>query len=155
MRQPPRTKYHIVVSYSHDTQRLQGAPGIRFRNDTGRPIDRVAFRWYGEITGVRSNGAVASRPPGKYAQHLFDLPQPLRPGSDIELAVAFDADWPLDSRRSSRITSFLSPKLWWGFGTHDDYEVELRVPSRRPGRPTVAGPLGEVSAQGRVKAWDG
>jgi hypothetical protein len=125
---PPCAKYHIVVSYSPDTQRLQGTQGIQFRNDTGRPIDRVAFRWYGEITGVRSNGAVASRSPGKYAQHFFDLPQPLHPGGDIELAVEFAANWPLDSRRSSAVTSFLSPKLWWGFGTHDDYEVELRVP---------------------------
>jgi hypothetical protein len=125
---PPRAKYHIVVGYSPDAQRLQGTQGIRFRNDTGRRIDRVAFRWYGEITSVRSNGAVARRPPGQYAQHLFHLPQPLPPGGDIELAVEFAANWPLDSRRSSAVTSFLSPKLWWGFGTHDDYEVELRVP---------------------------
>jgi hypothetical protein len=125
---PPRATYDVFVSYSADTQRLQGTQTVRFRNDTARPIDRVAFRWFGEITSVRSNGAVASRPPGQYAQHVFDLPQPLRPGGEIELAVEFVADWPLDSRNSGRITSFLSPKLWWGFGTHDDYTVGLRVP---------------------------
>jgi hypothetical protein len=140
--EPPRAKYDIRVSYTPDTQRLQGTQKIRFRNDASRPIERVAFRWFGEISGVRSNGVVASRPPGQYAQHLFDLPQPLRPGGDLELAVDFAADWPLDACSASRVTSFLNPRLWWGFGTHDDYEVELRVPEgyafATSGRPEPA-----------------
>jgi hypothetical protein len=126
--EPSRAKYDIVVSYSPDTQRLQGTQRVRFRNHSSRPIHRVAFRWFGGITGVRSDGAVASRPQGKYAQHVFDLPQPIGSGSDAELVVDYAADWPLNARTSSAITSFLNPRLWWGFGTHDDYEVELRVP---------------------------
>ena len=126
--EPPRAKYLVTVGYSPDTQQLRGTETIRFRNHTRRSIHRLAFRWFGEILSVRSNGAPASPPPGRHTQHLYELPLPIEPGRDVELVVDYAAGWPLNPRNGSQITSFLNPRLWWGFGTHDDYEVEVRVP---------------------------
>ena len=126
--EPPRATYRVSVSYLPDTQRLHGTETIRFRNRTPRPISRVVFLWFGDILAVHSNGAAARRPAGKQVQHLYELSQPLGPGDEVELVVEYAAAWPLSSRSASQITSFLNPRLWWGFGTHDDYEVELHVP---------------------------
>jgi hypothetical protein len=125
---PPRAKYEISVRYSPESDRLHGRETIRFRNDTARPIHRIAFRWFGRILAVRSNGAAAARPEGKHQHHLYELPEPLEPGREVALVVEYEADWPLRARTASQVTSFLNPGLWWGFGTHDDYEVEVHVP---------------------------
>jgi hypothetical protein len=124
---PPRAHYAVDVSYSATTQLLEGVEVIRFRNDTDRPIGRIALEWFGDVLRVRVNGADASPAPGKQSIALFDLPQNLEPGSQAEIAVDYRVAWKLDERTRSRITSRLSPRLWWGFGTHDDYEVRLRV----------------------------
>jgi hypothetical protein len=48
------------VSYSPTDQQLEGTTVIRFRNDTRRPIGRIALDWYGEIGRVRIGGSDAS-----------------------------------------------------------------------------------------------
>jgi hypothetical protein len=127
---PPRAHYSIDVKFIADPSRLEGTETIRFRNETRKPIGRIALRWSGEVLRVRANGAPAGRSPGKYSVALFDLPQDVRPGGEVELSIDFAAPWKLDPHNGSAITSFLSPHLWWGFGTLDDYEVRLQVPDR-------------------------
>ena len=61
---------------------------------------------------------------------LFDLPRDLQPGGQLDLSVEFGASWPLDQSTGSAITSFLSPRLWWGFGTLDDYDSRHRTAIR-------------------------
>ena len=125
---PPRAHYAIEAKFIPDASRLEGTETIRFRNDTRRPIGRVALDWYGEILGVRANGAVAPPSPGKQSVALFDLPADIPPGGEVELSVSFRASMKLDPKTGSAITSFMSPRLWWGFGTLDDYEVRFQAP---------------------------
>lgn len=125
---PPRAHYSIDINYLPETSRLEGTGTIRFRNDARRPIGRIALRWFGDILRVRANGAAAERSPGKQAVALFDLPREVQPGAQVELAVEFGASWKLNQGTQSAITAFLCPRLWWGFGTLDDYEVRLHVP---------------------------
>ena len=125
---PPRAHYSIDVSFVPDSSRLEGTETIRFRNDTRRPIGRIVLEWFGDVLRVRTNRVVVERTPGKQSVALFDLPQDLQPGGDLELSVEFGASWTLDPRTESAITSALSPRLWWGFGTLDDYDVRLRAP---------------------------
>ena len=40
---PPRAHYAIEVSYSATNQQLEGTTVIRFRNETRRPIGRIAL----------------------------------------------------------------------------------------------------------------
>jgi len=125
---PPRAHYSIDAKFVADASRLEGTESIRFRNDTRRPIGRIALEWYGDVLKVRANGVPAERSPGKYSIALFDLPQAVRPGGEIELSIDFGAPWKLDPHTGSAITSFLSPYLWWGFGTLDNYEVRFHAP---------------------------
>ncbi len=125
---PPRAHYAINIQYVEATSRLEGSETIRFRNNTRKPIGRVALDWFGDVLRVRANGAAAAQSPGKHSVALFDLPNDIQPGAEIELQVEFGASWRLDERTQSVIASYLSPRLWWGFGTLDDYEVRLKVP---------------------------
>jgi hypothetical protein len=116
------------VRFAADTSRLEGIETIELRNETRQPIGRIALDWYGDVLRVRANGVPASPSPGKYSIALFDLPTDVVPGAEIKLEVDFGAPWKLDSKTGNAITSFLSPRLWWGFGTLDDYEVHLHMP---------------------------
>jgi hypothetical protein len=75
-------------------------------------------------------GGQPLRPPQKTDQrtYLFDLPVDLARGSDAILTVRFSAPWAFDRTTSSAITSSVTPQLWWGFGTLDNYEVRLVAP---------------------------
>jgi tetratricopeptide (TPR) repeat protein len=125
---PPRAHYSIDIKFDSDTSRLEGTETIRFGNDTRRPIGRIALQWFGDVLRVRANGVAAARAPGTQSIALYDLPKDVQPGSQVELSVEFGASWKLDPSTGSAITSFLSPRLWWDFGTLDDYEVRLKVP---------------------------
>lgn len=125
---PPRAHYSIDSGYAPAKQRLEGTEIIRFRNDTGRPIGRIALRWFGDVLRVRANGAAAKRTSGEQDVALFDLPADIAPGGKIELAVDFGAGLKLNEKTGAAITSFLNPRIWWGFGTPDDYEVKVRAP---------------------------
>jgi tetratricopeptide (TPR) repeat protein len=127
-RVPPRAQYRVDVTYSAATQRLEGTATIRFTNETNTPIHRLAVRWFGDVLQLRVKGALASGLSGTQSVRLVDLPQPIAPGAAVDLVVAYGAPWKLNEKSGSAITSFLSPRLWWGFGTHDDYEVTLHVP---------------------------
>ena len=123
---PPRTHYTADVKYDPAISRLEGTERISFRNDVGRSIGRVALQWFGDSLTVRVDGTSLQRVPGSQSVALFDLPRDLVPGAEIVLAVAFGASWKLDPKTESAITSSVVPKLWWGFGTLDDYEVRSR-----------------------------
>jgi tetratricopeptide (TPR) repeat protein len=125
---PPRAHFSVDVKFVPDPGRLEGTETIRFRNDMRRPIGRIMLQWFGDVLRVKVNGVPAERAPGKYSVALFDLPQDLRPGGEVTLTIDFGAAWKLDAKKGSAITSYLSPHLWWGFGTLDDYEVRLHVP---------------------------
>lgn len=125
---PPRAHYTIDMKFVPEISRVEGAETIRFRNNTQHPIGRIALDWYGDILRVRANGVPASPSPGRYRVALFELPSDVPSGGEIELSVDFGAPWKLDPHTGSAITSFLSPHLWWGFGTLDDYELSLKVP---------------------------
>jgi hypothetical protein len=77
---------------------------------------------------VRVDGTSLQRVPGSQSVALFDLPRDLVPGAEIVLSVAFGASWKLDPKTESAISSSVVPKLWWGFGTLDDYEVRVAAP---------------------------
>jgi len=120
---PPHAHYSIDEEFVADPSHLEGSETIRFRNTTQRPIGRIALDWYGEILTVRANGVAATPSPGKYSPALFDVPNDVPPGGQVALAIDFRAPMKLDPKNGSAITSSLSPHLWWGFGTLDDYEL--------------------------------
>jgi hypothetical protein len=125
---PPRAQYSANVKYDAASSRLEGTETIHFRNDSGRVIGRIALRWFGDKLAIEANGTALQRSPSGKNITLFDLPRDLAPSAEITLSVTFGAPWKLDSSTASAITSFVAPQLWWGFGTLDDYQVQLTAP---------------------------
>jgi hypothetical protein len=124
---PPLTHYSAEVRYDAETSRLTGTETIRFRNDTRRSIGRLLMQWFGDpiavtVAGVRLNASVAD------SGTLLDLPEDLAPGAEITLTVTFGAAWKLDPKTNSAISSYITPRLWWGSGTLSEYEVRLLAP---------------------------
>lgn len=127
-RTPPRAHYSAEVKYDPGTSRLEGTETIRFRNDAGRPMGRIAVQWFGDSLSVSVNGTAMQRSPATPGVTLFDLPRDLAPGDEIALPVTFGAPWKLDPKTGSAVASYIVPRLWWGFGTADDYQVRVTAP---------------------------
>jgi hypothetical protein len=125
---PPRVHYIADVKYDPAASRLAGTETIRFRNTTGRPMGRIALRWFGDSLSVEADRLALARISGTPNVALFDLPRDLEPEREITLSIAFSASWKLDAKTESAITSSVVPQLWWGFGTLDDYQVRLAAP---------------------------
>jgi hypothetical protein len=125
---PPRAHYTAEVKYDPETSRFEGMETIRFRNDAGRGIGRVALEWSGDKLAVAVNGAALSRSAGKTSPVLFDLPVDLAPGKEIALTVSFGDAWKLNTKTATMLSPQAVPRLWWGSWSLDDYEVRLSAP---------------------------
>ena len=82
------------------------------------------MQWYGDVLSVSVNG-VKLKSTTADSGLLLDLPADLAPGAEASLAVSFGASWKLDAKTGSAITSYITPRLWWGSGTLSEYEVRL------------------------------
>jgi len=122
---PSRANYSITVRIDPAGGRLEGSEAIRFRNATARPIGRVAFLFVGDQLRLRG----AERVPGVKSPALFELAKSVAPGETAELVV----EWAISQRPlkdgEGGATSDWYPRLYWGFGTLDDYEVKAQVPA--------------------------
>jgi tetratricopeptide (TPR) repeat protein len=125
---PPRAHYSANVKYDAASSRLEGTETIHFRNDSGRPMGRLTLRWFGDALAVAANGTALHTSPAGENVTLVDLPQDLASGAEIALSVTFGAAWKLGSKTGNAIASSAVPQLWWGFGTLDDYQVQLAAP---------------------------
>jgi hypothetical protein len=86
------------------------------------------MQWYGDgfgvsVDGVKLNSTITD------SGALLDLPADLPPGAEISLAVTLGASWKLDEKTGSAITSYITPRLWWGSATLSEYEVRLTAPA--------------------------
>lgn len=134
---PPRAHYSIECAFDTGTALLKGGETIVFRNTTMRSMDRLALDWsIGPETTVSAvaNGIPAALmlPPDQNktpAPLLLQLPQPLKPAAAVELRVEFSTVYKKDFDPVRGLLLYgWYPKLWWGFGTQDDYTVRMTVP---------------------------
>lgn len=125
---PPLAHYSADVKWDPATSRLEGTETIRFRNDTSRPIGRVVIQWFGDALTVSAGGVKLKGAGMVDPGALFELPADLAPGAEIMLTVTFGASWKLDAKTNSAVSSYITPRLWWGSGTLDEYEVRLSAP---------------------------
>lgn len=134
---PPRAQYRIECAFDTTTALLKGNSTITFRNTTPRSMDRLALDWSvgpDKTLSAIANGKPAAvlLPPGQKEVSgplLLQLPEPLKPGADLELKLEFSNAYKsdFDPARGVLLQGW-HPKLWWGFGTHDDYTVRITVP---------------------------
>jgi len=100
-------------------------------------MERLALAWSldsKKTASVTANGkpAVLLVPPGATSVNgplLVQLPEPLKPGADIELKIEFRNSYENElEKKHSLLWQGWYPQLWWGFGTFDDYAVRIIVP---------------------------
>ncbi|HUH64505.1 MAG TPA: hypothetical protein VLZ50_15970 [Terracidiphilus sp.] len=135
---PPYAQYGIECSFDPVAAQLQGTETIRFRNTTTRAMERLALDWSlnpRKTVSATANGKpvvllVPSGTKESAGPLLLQLPERLEPGADLELKVDFRNSYAseMDSKREFLLQSW-HPRLWWGFGTMDDYEVRISAPA--------------------------
>jgi len=134
---PPKTQYRIDAEIDIAHAAVRGHETIRLTNTAGKPLHRLALDWpvndksqlQVTVNGLPADllgegGDASQRPPA-----LLQLPQPLLPGQQAKLSVKFVKPLtvlPQDDRIT--LTNW-HPRLWWGFATHDDYDVTLHTPA--------------------------
>jgi tetratricopeptide (TPR) repeat protein len=132
-RQPPRANYKIDCTVTPGKViRLEGNEIISFVNTTTRPMQTLALTWteLGERElKVRANGEAVNLPePIESFPQDFELAEPVEPGDSVMLEVEFSLVpfVPGEPNTVGPVKDW--PRLWWGFKTHDDYQVKLDFP---------------------------
>ena len=130
---PPRA--HYAIDCRMGKAGLDGKETIRLRNSSTKPITRLAVAWAGEdpVITVRGKRVVmGKRQVTQFGEDAipfqsFDLPEALSPGREVELGVEFHTGGYGDITGRMHWTGWY-PRLWWGYGTHDDYDVKVEIP---------------------------
>ena len=129
---PPRAYYNIDCTIDPTKGLLQGTEVIHFRNTVSRPIYRLAIKWFSlgeQHLEIKSGGKPVSSLAnnGSYPT-VFELPEAVGPGKEINLEIKFSVSMPTGGGNKDKfsLTNWY-PRLWWGFETHDDYDVKLQV----------------------------
>ena len=133
-RQPPRANYKIdcTIKLAEDIV-LQGKEVISFVNTTSRPMQTLAITWFkfgNQTLKIMANGTPVKLPtPLESYPQDFTLAEPVRPGESLTLQVEFGLSTPVPPEELNEIGPMTGwPRLWWGFDTHNDYQVKLDVP---------------------------
>lgn len=133
----PKVHYKIEARIDISNHMVEGQEKILFINNSSRPISLLAFDW--AIKDSRSieidvNGnplplAVPEKKPTISSPLLYMLPEPVNPGSHVELNVKFKAVDLIGYNDNEIKLIKWYPRLWWeGLPTHDTYEVKLDIP---------------------------
>ncbi|MDX1687856.1 MAG: M1 family metallopeptidase [Candidatus Promineifilaceae bacterium] len=94
--------YHIEMAISDDLTRLEGRQAVRYTNQEDVPLDQVYFRLFPNLTGGTSRVEDVQVDGETIDAHyelmdsalLVPLPQPLDPGEQTVIEMAFDVTVP-------------------------------------------------------------
>ncbi len=133
---PPRAHYTIDCDIDPTNGTLHGSETIRLKNTSSKPIGRLALSRSGAGDATvrvalppESAGPPAADPTDLETPMLLQLAEPLAPGRELELEMSFQRTIPKAQADPYKLTlTDWHPRLWWGFPTHDDFEVTVRVP---------------------------
>gem|GEM_PF-385540 len=133
---PARAHYEIDCRIDPTTGKLEGTETIRLTNKDSEPIERLALDW--TLSSTESIGISVGEQripvPGESERDsfespiFFELPEPLQSGEQMELVVSFSGTHSIErSQIKFRLTGW-HPRLFWGFPTHDDFDVRIDAP---------------------------
>jgi hypothetical protein len=95
---PPRTHYRIECRIDSVSRSLIGSEVIRFKNESSRPLSRLALDWQVSsrqmvkivINGTPVSILADSSQPTIPSPLLFDLPPELATGKQVEITLNFN-----------------------------------------------------------------
>ncbi|MHC4758974.1 MAG: M1 family aminopeptidase [Planctomycetota bacterium] len=133
----PKVNYKISCTINPDEGFINGNEEVSFINKTGKQITRLAFRWlFAGNAGVKQeleikqNGKTIKRLSAEgESPIIYELNEAIESGNKGKLEIAFSiAAEPYKGQEKYLLTDW-HPRLWWGFETHDDYEVKIDLTS--------------------------
>jgi hypothetical protein len=127
--------YDIEVSIDPEEGTVSGAEIVTLANRSSVPIEHLAIRkgLYGSGTftvGIDGDRPALSPSPETAEAHtaiLVGLPKRLGPGETVELSIEFRGQVP-EPWEGLTVFQDWHPRLWWGYPTHDDFEVSIKAP---------------------------
>lgn len=133
---PPRAHYAIDCSIDPAEGVVTGRETIQLTNTSRRPLCRLALDWpldADHTAQLRVEGQLVHTLPGVGPAHsgpptLFDLPRPLAPRRRAHIEVTFRSKLEQAGSPPTLTLTGWHPRLWWGFATHDDFEVRVEAP---------------------------
>jgi len=134
---PPRAHYIIDCHIDPSAGQLEGTEIIRFRNNTAGPMNRLAIDWAissDQTVEITVNGTpvtllAALGQTNLPSPILFELPEVLPPDEHIELNLKFTRNLPSSGNQDNIKLIGWHPRLWWGFPSHEDFDVKIQIPS--------------------------
>ena len=131
---PPKVYYTIDCSIDLAKGLMEGIEIIHFRNTTSEPMSRFEIRWIPggnmEITSKGKEIKVLAETNGQSqsSSTVIEFLEPILSEETATLQIKFNILVPKYKGIDKIAVGHWYPHLWWGFETHDDYEVKLSVP---------------------------
>lgn len=133
--EPLSATYVIDVRIDPEQETISGRETITLVNRSSAPIEQLAIRkgvWRAGTFTVETDG---ERPPLLPSPEEADadtpilvaLPKPLAVDEAVELHIDFRGPFP-DTWEGLMVLQEWHPRLWWGYPTHDDFEVSIDAP---------------------------
>jgi hypothetical protein len=133
---PTRAYYKIDCRIDPSTGKLEGTETIRLTNEGNEPVERLALDWTLSSTetieisigGQRIQILGESEQRSLESPIFFELPEPLDSSEQIELDVRFTGTHSSEPDQIKFQLTAWHPRLFWGFPTHDDFDVRIDAP---------------------------
>ncbi|MHC4153516.1 MAG: M1 family aminopeptidase [Planctomycetota bacterium] len=137
-RNPHRAHYKIECSIDPAKGLLQGTEVINFKNTSSRPIHRLQIEWLSDnerLLKIMSKSKPVSilaetKEGDRYIKILFKLPDPIYPGEQANLELAFGGikfSQSVSNREGFAHCVGWYPRLCCGFETHSDFDVSVKA----------------------------
>jgi len=132
---PLSAVYAIDVSIDPEQDTVSGTEIVTLANRSSTPMEQLAIRkglcrsgtFTVEINGDRP--PLSPSPEGAEADTaiLVGLPKRVGPGDTVKLNIEFRGRMP-EPWEGLTVFQEWHPRLWWGYPTHDDFEVSIKAP---------------------------
>ena len=131
-KEPPKAHYKIEFSIDPIKGNAGGRENVRFKNTTSHPIDCLAFKWQ-TIAEQNMEIKVEGKPVSVFRESgseitVVELSEAIAPDESINIEVKFSASMPGGMDVDILPLTYWFPRLWWGFETHEDYDVKVNAP---------------------------
>ena len=128
---PPQSHYKIDCLFDLSQGSCRGAELISFSNNTTGQIHRLTILWasLGNMQITANDKPVTVLAQNTVSPEssvtVFELSEPMQAGENMVLKVNFNLVAPEYLRKDKIVLPVWYPRLWWGFDTHDDFDVKI------------------------------
>ena len=133
--EPLSATYVIDVRLDPGRGTISGTETIALLNDSSAPIEQLAIRkgvWRAGTFTLEIDGEGPPLSPSPEEADadtaiLVTLPRALAPCETVEMEIDFRGPFP-DTWEGLIVLREWHPRLWWGYPTHDDFQVSITAP---------------------------